>query len=143
MKYVHHPRPPAAAGAAAVLAFAAAVFTAPLPATAGGPVPVQVGGSAEFDACGTIIAVAGLNPGGDGFLALRTGPGTSCPMIRKLLPDTQMWLCSQRGKWMGVLIRPPSDSQCGVGSPIPVRQPYNGPCLSGWVYGKYTTPIAG
>ena len=129
--------------AAAALATAASMVPMTTPANAGGPVPVYVGGEADLDACGTIIGVAGLSATGDGFLALRTGPGTSYPMIRKLLPGAELWFCAQKGRWYGVVVRPHGNGQCGVGSPIARRQPYNGPCLSGWVYGKYTTPLAG
>lgn len=105
-------------------------------------IDVRVGGSYDYDACSTIIGVSGLNGGPDSFLALRTGPGSRYPMIAKLRNGTELWFCHDKGRWLGVLVRS-SGSDCGVSSPIGRRQPYRGRCLSGWVYGKYTTPIAG
>ena len=105
-------------------------------------VAVQMGGSSEYDACGTLVAVAGLKKSGDGFLALRSGPASNYKLISKLPNGTQLWLCQEKGKWMGVLLRSPG-ADCGVSSPIARRQPYPGPCQSGWVYKKYIKMLAG
>ncbi len=105
-------------------------------------VPVRVGGEAEFDACGSVGAVYRLNPNGDNFLAVRSGPGSAHVMIDKLYSNEQVFLCDQNGAWMGIVYgRDTAD--CGVGSPIADRQPYAGQCASGWVHSRYIKVIAG
>lgn len=49
----------------------------------------QSAGHAEY--------VAGLDPNGDNFLALRTGPGTSFRTIRRMGPDTILDVLERRG----------------------------------------------
>ncbi|MCA0921126.1 SH3 domain-containing protein [Pseudooceanicola nanhaiensis] len=65
-----------------------------------------------------VFAVCHLNPNGDNFLALRSGPGSSHPMRAKLGPGTKVWDWERRGKWYRVSVG-------GV----------NGP--EGWVYADY------
>ena len=47
-------------------------------------VPVIIGGETSYDACGGNGVVVGLDPNGDGFLAVKSGPGLSHPRIDKL-----------------------------------------------------------
>lgn len=44
--------------------------------------------------------VTGLNPRGDNFLALRTGPGTSYRIVRRMEPDTIVTVLQRRGDWL-------------------------------------------
>lgn len=44
-------------------------------ASAQGLKPVEVGGNAELDACGSLGQIVGLDPRGDNFLSVREGPG--------------------------------------------------------------------
>jgi hypothetical protein len=97
-------------------------------------VPVLAGGEADYDACGSQGVVRGLDPGGDGFLAVRGGPSSKHGMIVNL--------CDQRGSWLGVVYSHET-MDCGVGTPWPRRQVYSGPCRSGWVYKKFVTDFAG
>ena len=46
--------------------------------------------------------VTGLNPRGDNFLALRTGPGTSYRLVRRMGPDTIVTVLRRRGDWLQV-----------------------------------------
>ncbi|MHB1101399.1 MAG: SH3 domain-containing protein [Devosia sp.] len=46
--------------------------------------------------------VTGLNPRGDNFLALRTGPGTSYRIVRHMGPDTVVTVLQRRGDWLRV-----------------------------------------
>ncbi len=105
-------------------------------------VPVKVGGEAEYDACGSVGAVYRLNPNGDNFLAVRSGPGSAHVMIDKLHSNDQVFLCDQNGAWFGIVYGP-NNAECGVGSPIENRQPYSGGCTSGWVHSRYIKVIAG
>src|SRR4051794_31849558 len=47
-------------------------------------VPVIIGGHADYDSCGGTGVVVDLDPHGDGFLAVKSGPGLSYPRIDKL-----------------------------------------------------------
>jgi hypothetical protein len=46
--------------------------------------------------------VGGLDPEGDGYLALRTGPGTGFNEMQRLLPGTILSVKERRGKWRRV-----------------------------------------
>lgn len=105
-------------------------------------VPVMVGGEAELDACGGVGEVRGLNPRGDGFLAVRAGPGGKFPMIDRLYNGNRVYFCDKRGDWIGIVYGDPKQD-CGVASPLPKRQSYKGPCQSGWAYRKWLVLIAG
>ncbi|GFO83460.1 MAG: hypothetical protein A49_30870 [Methyloceanibacter sp.] len=105
-------------------------------------VPVLAGGEAEFDACGAQGVVRGLDPKGDGFLAVRSGPGSKHAMLDKVYSGDMVNLCDQRGDWLGVVYSHET-KDCGVGTPWPRRQVYSGPCRSGWVYRKFVADYAG
>ncbi|MCP5396089.1 MAG: SH3 domain-containing protein [Sphingomonadaceae bacterium] len=102
----------------------------------------------DFDACGGVGVVAGLNPRGDNFLSVRSSPSTSGRELFRLKTGHPVNLCdvSEDGKWLGVVFQPAEDEQdfgnCGVGTPLP-RQPYSGPCQQGWVSGRYIELVAG
>ncbi len=104
---------------------------------------VMVGGEADFDACGGSGVVVGLDPKGDGFLAVRAGPGSQYKMVEKLENGQPYFDCDQHGSWVGIVYTNNAQIDCGVGSPIAKRQPYGGPCKSGWVFKKFTKLIAG
>lgn len=53
-------------------------------------------------ACYATSRVTGLNPKGDGFLAVRTGPGSNYKMIGKLVNGDVVTVITVRGKWFGV-----------------------------------------
>lgn len=106
------------------------------------PLLVFVGGEAGLDACASTGQVSGLKPTAGNFLALRNRPDTDGKLLQKLAVDTPLILCSQNGDWYGVVL-PQSGVDCGVSSPIALRQPYRGPCRSGWVFGKYVEGLAG
>lgn len=112
-------------------------------AGAGSGTPVQVGGEDDLDACGGVGKVVGLNPAGDNFLAVRSGPGSRFRMIDKLHTDQLYFDCDSQGDWVGIVYSRNPNADCGVGTPIPRRQAYRGPCKSGWVFRKYTKLIAG
>lgn len=102
-------------------------------------VAVQVGvDGMDYDACSSYGTTQGLNPSGDNFLAVRSGPGTKYRMSDKLGPGDEFWICSERGGWVGIVY---GRNDCGVGSPAR-SGPYRGPCSSGWVHGRYVSVIA-
>lgn len=111
--------------------------------------PVMVGDDNGYeDACSTLGRVAGLNPRGDNFLAVRAIPSTAGAMIAKLKPGHIVWMCDQTndGAWHGVVFQPDDGGEgyadCGVSSPAPYGR-YRGPCRSGWVSSRYIELLAG
>ncbi|MEG6507921.1 SH3 domain-containing protein [Methyloligella sp. 2.7D] len=105
-------------------------------------IPVIAGQNAGYDACGTVGQVAGLDPNGDGFLAVRAGPQSDYDLLDKLQNGEYVYVCDQSGKWYGVVYGPPG-RDCGVTHPWPQAAAYKGPCFSGWVFGKYIREAAG
>lgn len=67
--------------------------------------------------------VAGLDPNGDGFLAVRTGPGTGYRKIDQLYNGDLVRTCARSGAWIGVY--------------------YGKPRRVGWVHGKWLIHAAG
>jgi len=106
-------------------------------------VPVMIGSDVPYlDACGSNGEVRGLNPYGDGFLAVRSGPGRQYEMIDRLYNGTQVYFCDEHGDWIGIVYGDP-EQNCGVSSPVPRKQPYHGPCQSGWAHKNWLVLIAG
>jgi hypothetical protein len=112
-------------------------------------VPVIVGDDVPVDlpSC-SLGMVTGLDPQGDNFLAVRGGPGTGHAQIDALHQQDAIFVCESRGRWMGIVYEPGARvggpaSQCGVPAPVSPRQPYVGPCRSGWVYDGYVVIVAG
>jgi hypothetical protein len=58
------------------------------------------GGQAAWSASSI---VSGLDPEDDGFLAVRTGPGTGFPIVARLKNGAVVLTCAQFGPWTGVL----------------------------------------
>jgi hypothetical protein len=55
-------------------------------------VPIIIGGDPSLDACGGNGVVVDLDPNGDGFLAVKSGPGLSHPRIDKLYNGEQVYI---------------------------------------------------
>jgi uncharacterized protein YraI len=49
--------------------------------------------------------VCGLDPYGDNFLSMRTGPGTRFPEIARLGENTALGVIGRRGSWLRVSTR--------------------------------------
>lgn len=105
-------------------------------------VPVIVGKVPEYDACMSSGAVKGLDPHGDGFLAVRAGPGSQYQMIDKLLEGQNVFVGDERGQWLGVVYTR-GNQDCGVTSALNNPTPYPGPCLAGWVHRNFINITAG
>ncbi len=110
-------------------------------------VPVRVGLEAELDACGSWARVSGLKPGGDGFLAVRGGPGAQYGLRDRLREGDTFFVCGDAagGKWFSIVYpRAGQDaSDCGVSSSLPRPVAYRGPCAWGWVHADWVEILAG
>ena len=117
--------------------FTGAVLASPVLAQ---EVPVMLNDTGE-DACGTGI-VEGLDPNGDGFLAVRTGPGTEYSQVNSVFNGDYVAICDSSGDWFGIVY---GYDGCTGGSPVGDTQngPYSGPCLAGWVHSNYVQFLAG
>ncbi|MCP1470157.1 hypothetical protein J3E64_001844 [Sphingobium sp. OAS761] len=113
--------------------------------------PVTIGEDGpRLDACGAMGQVT--RPGADG-LALRAAPFADAEVMARLAEGDRAYVCTRSldQKWLGVVVRPApapdGDAQppvdCGVSSPVDRKQPYGGPCASGWVSSVYIRLIAG
>jgi hypothetical protein len=110
--------------------------------------PVMIGGEADIDACNSFWRVRGLNPRGDGFLSVRAAPGTDKRELDRLFNGDGVFVCEQAGDWFGIVypgagLKPGSEIDCKVGSPVPRQRAYAGPCRSGWVHKRFLEVIAG
>ena len=124
--------------------FAASVSEAPAQPAARLDVPVMAGGEEELDACGSAGRIVGLNPRGDGFLSVRSGPGGKpYREIDRLHNGNAVIVCDEQGPWLAVVYGRFAEDDCGVGTPWPVRKPYAGPCRFGWVHSRYVKIVAG
>jgi len=109
-------------------------------------VQIYYGGITDGEACGSSGVVMGLDPHGDGFLSVRSGPGGK-PFreIARVFNGQRVYICEDRGNWFGVVYSPDNgDPQaCGIFSPIRIRAPYTGPCQHGWISKRYVGDLAG
>jgi hypothetical protein len=120
------------------LAVAALIIALPSAALA---VPVMIGGDPDVDACPGMGEVTGLDPQGDDFLAVRDGPSTSYKKIDEVYQGDALYLCDKQGNWYGVVYASGPGVDCEVSLPVDEREPYNGDCYSGWVYGGYVEVV--
>ncbi|WP_420138006.1 hypothetical protein [Sphingomonas sp.] len=119
-----------------LLSFAAApALTAPPTSS----VPVHYGGFPEQDACSDFVVVSGLDPKGDNYLSVQSGPGGKpYRQLDRVHADQRLLVCEEKGMWLGVVYAKGNDGDgCGVSSPRAQRAVYRGPCRSGWVSKKY------
>ena len=106
-------------------------------------VPVMYGQEAELDACTSQGVVQKLDTKGDNFLALRAGPGANYKMLAKLKSGQKVAMCDSKPGWLGVVVFPTADDQCGTNTSLDKPAPYSGPCQSGWVAEKYILQVSG
>jgi hypothetical protein len=114
-------------------------------AIAGGPgkrpqVPIIIESDANLDPCGVGV-VHGLKASGDGFLSVRSGPGTGYQEIDRAYNGQYVYWCAQKGTWVGIVYGDNS-AGCNVMTAWAVTQPYTGPCRSGWVHERWVMPYA-
>lgn len=86
------------------------------------PVNVPKGDGQAADCASS--TVSGLDPAGDNFLAVRSGPGAQHRKIDELHTGDVVITCDMRGDWIGIFYK-------------------DGHEKSGWVHGNYLTDLAG
>jgi hypothetical protein len=119
-------------------------LVAALPAAAGERPPLVIGGSDVFDACSANGRVVGLDPFGDNYSSVRSGPGGRPYDEKDRIHTGQVvWACGQDGPWIKIVYLRGSHAACGVHEPWPVGRAYTGPCRWGWVHQKYIDIFAG
>ena len=94
--------------------------------------------SGDLDTC-AYGKVDGLKADGDGFLAVRSGPGTNFNKIDELHNGDEVWLFEWKGNWIGVVYGT-DELSC---SPISADRevPYEG--QKGWVHKNWVKLLAG
>ena len=108
-------------------------------------VPVMIKAYPEGDACGS-GEIVGLDPKGDGFLSVRSGPGGSqYTEIDRLYNGDQVYICGDKGPWQAIVYSPDRalGATCGVTKNWSTDQAYTGPCRQGWIHSRYLKATAG
>lgn len=117
---------------------AACLLTLSLPALAAKldvPVMEQRGDGQMANCTGSVVA--GLDPRGDGFLAVRSGPGTQYRKIGELHNGDEVTVFDQKGDWAGIVWSEPSVTCSSTKTrPVPYRN-------KGWVHRKWLKHVAG
>lgn len=123
---------------ALTLCLALALSTLPIEASARDlDVPVlELAGDGQAANCATSV-VSGLKADGDGFLAVRTGPGARYRKIDELYNGEVVVVFEVRGKWAGIVYRT-ADVACSSTRTHPV--PYE---RKGWVHTGWLRHLAG
>ena len=94
----------------------------------------------SLDACPDRGEIEGLDPQGDGFLAVRTGPNAEYEQIDELHNGDVVMLCDYRNGWHRVAYAGESQAaaECSTSSEqMADSKPYAGQCKSGWVHGNW------
>jgi hypothetical protein len=104
-------------------------------------VPVVIQADQDTDSCGNGVVV-GLDPHGDGFLAVKAGPDLGFARIDKLYNGEDVLLCGYLGNWFAVVYTK-DGRECNVMRGWLRTMPYTGPCRSGWVHRRWIKVIAG
>jgi hypothetical protein len=105
-------------------------------------VPVMITANEDYDACGMMGVARGLDPRGDGFLAVKAGPGLRYRRIDRLYNGDQVYICATYGPWFAIVYKR-NQIDCNVSTPWPRSMAYTGPCRSGWAHKRWIKPTAG
>ncbi|NIJ16014.1 hypothetical protein [Sphingobium vermicomposti] len=115
--------------------------------------PVIIGEDGpRLDACGAMGRVVRVGTSG---LAMRAAPFAEGLEVARLAEGARAYVCTRSldQKWLGIVVAPPlpddaadnaaDNVDCGVSGPVDRKQPYDGPCLSGWVSSASIRLVAG
>jgi hypothetical protein len=127
----------------------AATSPSPPPTPAPSPVDtasfaVRVGGEADMDACGGWSRIRKPAGAPAAAVEVRRGPGQQYAVTDRLPDGAEFFSCDSSNGWSGLVYQESGDDQkCGVSTPIAERQPYPGPCKSGWIPSEFAEVLAG
>jgi hypothetical protein len=80
--------------------------------------------------------VMGLKAGGDGFLAVRSGPGAEYPKLGEIHNGDRVTIFEGSGDWWGILVPDGRLRQGDACARVGPRRQVSGSGL-GWVHGKW------
>ena len=100
--------------------------------------PIIERADGDLDTC-AFGQVAGLKKHGDGFLAVRSAPGSSYRKLDEIHNGDRVWIYSQVGDWMGI-VYDVDFVDCG---PITKDQPVRAKGRKGWVHSNWIRLLAG
>lgn len=106
---------------------------------AGSPIDVPVtehASDGQMSSCSS-SKVAGLDPEGDGFLAVRSGPGTKHRKVAEVHNGDLVYVFEMRGDWAGVVY---GRSTVNCASTKTRQVPHR---TQGWVHKRFLQPYAG
>jgi len=94
-------------------------------------VPVMVGGTGEVDGCTSVGQIVGLDPNGDGFLSVRSGPGGKpYREIDRLYNGNRVFVCDDKGPWLAVVYGARPMARAASARPGPFANPIPDPAAS-------------
>ncbi len=106
----------------------------------------EFGGDGQAAEC-TLSKVSGLKDDGDGFLSVRTGPGTSYRKFDELHNGDYVITFYGVGDWVGVYYGRGEellgDNEIGCGYVGEGKRPVPYPGKKGWVHGNWLELVAG
>ena len=101
-------------------------------------VPVMERASDGLDTC-ALGQVTGLKADGDGFLAVRSGPGSGHAKLDELHNSDRVWLFDQKGEWIGIVYGV-EELSC---SPVETDREVKTDGKKGWVHENWIEVLAG
>lgn len=101
-------------------------------------VPVIEHAEGDLDTC-SYGQVSGLKAGGDGFLAVRSGPGSNYTKLDELKNNNKIWIFDQKGSWLGIVYGA-RNTQC---NPINRDRQVRTNGKKGWVHQNWVEYLAG
>ncbi|MFT4096223.1 MAG: hypothetical protein QM651_03820 [Rhodoblastus sp.] len=113
---------------------------------------VKIGDAYYVDGANGWAKVQGLNAKGDGFLAVRAGPGETFAERDQLRNGRFVFALARRGAWKGVIYSAGQDADfdaaaktCGLDETAARRMArpttYDGPCKWGWVNSRWLVDL--
>lgn len=103
--------------------------------------PVMVGGNGDMDACPTLGVSNSNNK--KSSTPVHSAPSNTSTVTDQLANDRFVWICSEKGTWIGIVYSTTDDINCDVSKHINPAQAYKGKCKSGWIPQSNVSPAAG
>ncbi len=100
--------------------------------------PIAEQSDGDLDTC-LLAEVYGLKADGDGFLAVRSGPGSEFKKLDEVHNGDRVWIFENTSKWHGVFYGV-DEVDC---SPIEKNRLLDKPGKKGWVHENWIRPLAG